>query len=175
MGLPPDGAIVSLGACFFDYEKCEIGPKFHRPVHLATSVGLGMKIEPATVLWWLRQSADAQAAISFNLNDIRVVLDEFRAFINEHSREPDVRPWGHGASFDLTILSTAYKLAGQDTPWRFGRERCFRTFRNWYGHVVPYEPEKREGVHHNALDDAVFQAEHFFKIKEALGGRRLPA
>ena len=167
MGLPPTGAIVQIGACFFDMETCTIGPRFNRAVHLASSVELGMVMEPSTVLWWLRQSPDAQKAICFNLVTIRSALDDFRAFINEHSREKDVHVYGNGAAFDLTILGAAYKLAGQDAPWSFGRERCFRTLRNLYPQF-DINDTPRPGTHHDAADDAEFQCQHLFRIKKGL-------
>lgn len=169
MGGPPDGAIVAIGACFFNMETCTLGPTFYRTIHLQTAVNLGMGIEADTVMWWLRQSKDAQLALFGNRMDIIRVLAEFTDFINEHSRTQDVHPYGNGASFDLTILATAYKLAGLPVPWSFGRERCFRTIRNQYPSVV-YDTNQRPGTHHNAVDDAEYQARHLFAIKESRRG-----
>lgn len=164
MGLPPDGAIVSIGACFFDLDRLEIGPTFKRTINLATAMRDGGTINPGTLMWWLQQSQPARDSISFNTYDIRQVLQEFAEFIAEHSRVQDVRPWGNSISFDLTLLNGAYLRAGMKTPWSPFRERCFRTVRAMYPSVEYNTDEKGDGAH-DALTDAIFQAKHLFKIK----------
>lgn len=167
MGGPPRGALVGLGAVLFDTQSEAIGPVFYRPVHLATSVGVGMEIHPETVLFWLRQGDEARNAIMFNLVDIRVALQDFSDWLATHSNHKDVRVYGNGASFDLTILSEAYKLSGIERPWSWSMERCFRTLRNHYPQVE-YDVTQKEGVAHNAVDDAMFQVKHLFKCKAAV-------
>lgn len=163
-GLPPTGALLSLGACFFDTSTCKIGPTFLRTVNLATAVRDGGTIDASTFVWWLGQSQEARDGVRFSGIDIRTVLQEFTDFINEHSKVSDVRPWGNSSTFDLTILGGAYKRAGMQTPWYFTQERCFRTVRNMYP-SVEYDPNAKGDGAHNALTDAIFQAEHLFKIK----------
>lgn len=165
MGLPPNGALISIGACFFDLEKREIGPTFRRTINLATAVRDGGIIDPGTVVWWLGQSQEARDAIRFSGEDIRTTLTDFALFIDEHSRVQDVRVWGNGAGFDLTILNGAYIRAGIKTPWYFSNERCFRTVRNQYK-SVEYNPDEKGDGAHDALTDAIFQAKHLFKIKD---------
>lgn len=164
MGLPPTGAIISIGACFFDLTKCEIGPTFLRTVNLATAVRDGGTMDASTVIWWLGQSDEARKGVRFSGIDIVNALQELDDFIMEHSRLQDVRPWGNSSTFDLTIIAGACKRSGLRQPWYFTNERDFRTVRNMY-EQVEYDPsEKGEGAH-NALEDAIFQAKHLFKIK----------
>lgn len=164
MGLPPDGAIVSIGACFFDIEKCEIGPTFNRTINLATAVRDGGTIHPGTVMWWMGQGQPARDSIRFSGEDIRTTLTDFAAFIAEHSRVQDVRIYGNGSDFDITLLNSAYLRAGIKTPWSPFRVRCFRTIRNLYPQVE-YNPDDKGDGAHNSLADAIFQARHLFKIK----------
>jgi hypothetical protein len=164
MGLPPTGAIIGLGACFFDMQTCTFGPRFYRAINLATSVRDGGTFTPATVTWWLGQSQEARDAVRFSAVDIRSALTEFAEFIAEHSNPKSVRPWGNASGFDLTLLSGAYERAGMKTPWYFTNERCFRTVRNMYA-AVEYSPDDKGAGAHNALSDAVFQTQHLFKIK----------
>lgn len=164
LGPPPDGALLSIGAIFFDLHTGTLGPEFNAVIHLGSAVADGGVMDPGTVLWWFGQSDAARHAVRFGGRHIHQVLDDFSAWIAEHCRHEDVRPWGNGASFDLTIINSAYKRAGRRAPWHFTNERCFRTLRNQYPSVV-YDPnEKGEGAH-NALEDARFQAKHLFKIK----------
>lgn len=164
MGLPPNGAIVSIGACMFEIESCEIGPTFKRNINLATAVRDGGVMEPGTVCWWLTQGDDARKSILTDNYDVRQVLAEFSDWVAEHSSHKSVRVWGNGAAFDLTVLNSAYLRAGIKTPWRFSHERCFRTVRNLYP-GVEYDPEAKGDGAHNALTDAIFQAEYLFKVK----------
>lgn len=164
MGLPPTGAIIGLGACFFDVQKEEIGPTFYRAVNLATAMKAGMTVDASTVMWWMGQSQEARDAVRFSAYDLATVLDEFTAFIEEHSRVEDVRPWGNSSTFDLTIVSTACRLTGRKQPWYFTNERDFRTVRNMYPQVE-YNPDDKGTEAHNAKADAIFQAKHLFKIK----------
>jgi exodeoxyribonuclease VIII len=172
MGLPPDAAMVSVGACFFDVQREEIGPTFYRNINLATAVADGGTMNPATIMWWLEQGDEARRAILYDCWPIRHVLQEFSDFIQKHSTIPDVRPWGNGAGFDLTVMNSAYLRAGIKTPWRFGRERCFRTIRNWYEKAAPYDPDEKGDGAHNAVIDAKFQAQHIIKIKRALAAKK---
>lgn len=163
-GLPPTGALMSIGACFFDLQTCEIGPTFQRTINLATAVRDGGTIDASTFIWWLGQSQEARDGVRFSGLDIRSVLQDLTAFIEEHSNTRDVRPWGNSTTFDLTILAGAYSRAGMKTPWYFTNERDFRTVRNMYA-AVEYDPSEKGDGAHNALEDAMFQARHLFKIK----------
>ena len=164
MGLPPDGALVSIGAVFFDLQTQTMGPTFNSTIHLGSAVKHGGVIDPGTVLFWLRQPDEARRAIAYGGQPIDSVLTAFRDWIKETCRLEDVRPFGNGAAFDLTLIHSAYKRLGMDTPWWFSNERCFRTIRNQFPQVE-YDPgEKGDGAH-NALADAIFQVEHLFKIK----------
>lgn len=170
-GLPPDGALLSIGACFFDVAAEQIGATFNKTIHLATSMRDGGKVDASTVLWWMGQSESARNAVRFNGIDIRKVLTEFSEFINDNCPDNAVRPWGNGSSFDLTIIGTAYQRAGIAVPWHFSKERCFRTVRNMYPAVV-YDPAEKGDGAHNALADAEFQAFHMMKIKRAIAAAR---
>lgn len=159
------GALMSIGATFFSYtNECVLGPTFNRVIHLSTSVRDGGTMDPSTFRWWMRQSQEARFAVAFGGDEIRDVLTDFAAFIAETSTVKDVRPWGNSPSFDMEKIRHAYKSAGMKEPWHFTNERCFRTIRNWYPQVV-YDPKEKGDGNHNALADAIFQANHIFKIK----------
>lgn len=163
-GLPPNGALMSIGAVFFDLHTCTLGPEFNAVVHLGSAVTDGGVIDAGTFLWWLGQSDAARHSVRFGGRHIHAVLDDFSNWIAEHCRHEDVRPYGNSSSFDLTILNSAYRRAGKQAPWHFTNERCFRTIRNLYP-SVEYNPDEKGDGAHNALEDAKFQARHLFKIK----------
>lgn len=170
MGLPPDGALCSIGAVFFDLTNCTLGPTFNRVVNLGSAVAAGGTMNPGTVMWWMGQSDAARQSIRFSGEHIKTVLEDFAAFIEQNSRVQDVRPWGNSNSFDLTIIHTAYQRLGIRTPWSPFKERDFRTVRNMYPSVEYNTDDKGDGAH-NALQDAIFQAQHLFKIKNRHAGK----
>lgn len=163
-GLPPDGALLSIGAVFFDLHTQTLGPTFNQTINLTSSVARGGVMDPGTVLWWLRQGDEAPKSVAYGGMPIDDVLTNFSAWIKETCRHEDVRPWGNGSSFDLTILNSAYLRSGIRTPWWFANERDFRTVRNMYPAVV-YDPAEKGDGAHNALADAIFQARHLFAIR----------
>lgn len=165
-GLPPNGALLSIGAAFFDLHTETIGPTFNRVIHVASSVKHGGVIDPGTFLFWLRQGDAARKSVAYGGEPIDLVLGDFAAWVDEHSRRGDVRPWGNSNSFDMTILGTAYQRLGLKAPWHWSHERDFRTVRN-VNPQVEYNPDEKGEGGHNALVDALFQIEHLLKIKRA--------
>ncbi len=166
-GIGADGALMSIGAVWFDYRTGELGPTFEQTIHLATSVRDGGVIEPGTFLFWLGQDQKARDAVRFGGRDIRVVLQEFSDWIAETCRHEDVIPWANSPSFDLMKISRACERIGMKTPWYWNKERCFRTVRNMYP-KVEYNPEDKGDSAHTALADAIFQARHMMKIAGSL-------
>lgn len=165
MGLNPTGALVSLAAVEFDIPTRSIGREFYRKIALATSVKLGMTMDPGTVLFWIGQSQKARDEIRMGGLPIEYVLDEFSAWAPK-----GMIPYGNSAAFDMGILSTAYKLAGKPQPWHWSRERCFRTIHNTFAHIAKYDPSKKTGVAHDPRYDCRFQIEHLFLLAD--GGVR---
>lgn len=165
------GALMSIGAVFFEYEKeCTLGPTFYRVIHLATSVRDGGTMDPSTFLWWMRQNQEARFAVAFGGDDVRDVLKDFTAFIEATVSTKDVRPWGNSPRFDMQKVGNAYKNAGMPEPWHFTNERDFRTVRAMYPGVV-YDPKDKGTGNHNALTDAIFQVNHIFKIRNRNKGK----
>lgn len=165
MGKRSDAAIVSIGACFFHLGRREIGPTFLQTIDLRSAVREGGTMDAGTVLWWLRQGQEARNSISTSGRLIREVLTDFSDFILETCRHEDVVPWGNSPRFDMEKLDTAYRRLDLTAPWYWTNERDFRTMRNVYPQVV-YDPEEKGDGNHNALTDAIFQANHLIKIND---------
>lgn len=152
MGTNNNAAIVAIGACLFN--ASEIGKKFYRNVDLTTSTG---RIDGGTVYWWLEQSPEARAALLVNKLSEQAALEEFSLFL-----PVGAKLWGNGATFDNIVLRSAYQRQALPISWSFRNDMCYRTIKAMA--VVPLP--KREGTHHNALDDAVFQAQHMIMMAE---------
>lgn len=141
--------IVSIGAVLFDFEKDDVYETWHLVVDANSCVKAGLTMSTDTVLWWLNQSDEAREIFKVQGIDLYSSLKLFSAWVQEHNPEG---VWGNGSDFDNVVLSNAYKAVGQKLPWTHHKNRCFRTMKNCF----PVEL-KREGTHHNAVDDAVHQ------------------
>ena len=166
-GMPPTGALVSIGARFFSLDNMTLGPSFEATIHLASAVAHGGTMDAGTVLFWLRQPDQARKAIAYGGRPIDTVLQEFSDWIAETCRHEDVRMWGNSPSFDCQIVGSAYDRLGMPRPWYWNRERDFRTVRAMYPKVEYDTSEKGDGAH-TALADADFQIRHLFRIKESM-------
>lgn len=161
MGQGPDAAIVSIGAVEFDRSSQQLGETFYVAVDLKSSVQAGGVIDPDTVLWWLKQSAQAREAIGATSVQLPSGLAAFGGWLRGRCGLRDVRIWGNGSDFDNVILSNAYRRLMLPVPWKFWNNRCYRTWKNEH----PEALMTRSGTHHNALDDAISQAEHMLSVQ----------
>lgn len=151
-GKKPGCAIRSIGAVQFDFATGEIGDKFYCNVHRFSCEGMGLTIDPETALWWEKQSQASRDALEDNPLTLAMALAGFHAFFLSTKGE---RVWCQGATFDAPILEQAYIQIGAQVPWKYWNVRCTRTAYDLLG-VNPKEV-KREGTHHNALDDCLHQ------------------
>jgi exodeoxyribonuclease VIII len=163
------GAIVSIGAVEFDLRTCKMGDVFYRTIDLKSCVDAGLTIEAETVMWWMEQSDPARKTLVRNTMPLTTALSDFAEWLALCGPTNDIRIWGNGPSFDNTMLGAAYRACHIEQPWKFWNDRCFRTVCGLYQSV---ERRPRQGTHHNALDDAIYQAEHMIHIAESVRARR---
>ena len=176
LSVEPNAVVLSIGTCEFDING-NIGAQNHMILvpTIDEQVALGRHIGGDTVAWWMRQGAMAKLLFSQQLGGISYssvsgALDDLDAsFAKLRGRHPSGMPgvWGNGAGFDNVILETLYRQFDRRPPWHFGNNRCFRTLRA----LAPHIPYDREGVEHNALDDAISQAKHAQKVFRWLSQR----
>lgn len=152
MGLTPNAAIVSIGAVVFDPRMGRVTKNtFYRELDWNTQ---GRQIDPKTQQWWGGRVAEARAALD-GLDDLRGALDDLTAWLPR-----DCKPWGNGATFDITMLEDAYRQHGITIPWKFWNIRDCRTIKDMYESARGGYDKKTGGVLHHALDDAIFQAQY---------------
>jgi len=148
LGTDPGCAILSIGAVRFDAD----GPTedtFHRSVDLASCQDAGLSIDAGTLAWWLDRDDDAKAVLTGG-DPLRSVLEDFAAFYGTASEI-----WAFSPAFDCAILAEAYDAVGIVEPWSYQDERCARTIASL---DVAVDPD-HDGTAHDALDDAIRQAE----------------
>ena len=157
LGNAPGCAIVAIGAVQFG--SGEIKEEFYCRVDPETCVAVGLKIDAATVLWWLKQNEAARLEICKPGEVLNQSLMDFRNWVTDK----DAEVWGNGSDFDNTILAAAYRACTLPLPWKFWNNRCYRTIKAHYAHIPP---AKKNG--HNALEDARNQAEHLMRLVPGL-------
>lgn len=164
MGNGNEAAIVAIGAVKFDPMGSGVLDAFYAPVDLESSVAVGLKMEAATVMWWLHGDRDRARKELLRATTVLHVGDALHGFAEWFGPE-SLPVWGNGATFDNVILDTAFKKVGVPKPWNYSHDRCFRTFKN----LAPGVTVQRAGTHHQALDDAETQARHMQAIVKHLG------
>lgn len=118
MGNKPAAPIVAIGAVFFDPKSGELGAEFYVAVNLASAMEQGATPDGATILWWLKQSAEARAAIcTDDTRSITFALSELSSFISRNSDNPRyLKVWGNGANFDNVILRLSLRTRRPNLP-----------------------------------------------------------
>lgn len=166
LGNLPGCAIVSVGAIAFN----EFGlhdQGFKRVVNVPDWDKAGLTADKLwkstrTIGWWQEQSEEARSVFSQPGQSTKAVLSDLARYINNFGKP---RVWGNGADFDLPIIKVAADIVGLDPDalWLPYNGRCYRTVKNQFKDVRV----ERTGTHHDALDDAVYQADHLVAICQA--------
>lgn len=152
-----DAAVLSIGAVPFNRKTGKIGTGYYAEIDIDESIKHG-HVMGSTLAWWADQDAKARRVFS-KQGTKRTMYDALQGLSDliRQAHAPCV--WGHGATFDITILEHAYLRGGNGLIpwWKYTNIRDVRTIIDAAG-VDPYKMA-RKGTHHNALDDAAFQAE----------------
>jgi 3'-5' exoribonuclease-like protein len=151
-GTKPGAAIRSIGAKMFDLDG-GLGREFYLNIDEESCLDAGLDKFQDTVDWWNHPSrAEAQKQLLVNPVRIEIAIAAFRTFYTAQGAK---YVWAHGAPFDPVLWEAACIAIGEEVPWKFQNLRDTRT---WYSaHKFNPRTIKREGVHHNALDDCKYQ------------------
>lgn len=166
LGQNEDTIVISLGACFFDLESGKIGPTFYMAFDIDDQLKRGRTITGDTLKWWFSQSDAAKKVFNDKAKPTEEVLKTFATWVSGQNSVSKVRPWGNGATFDISIIEHLFRQYGIKCPWLYYNVMDMRTFRRFVANNAKVE---KKGVNHNALDDAKSQAEfiiehnNFFK------------
>lgn len=146
--------------------------------YAATSVASqpDRKTDASTLDWWSKQSAEARVAFDYAHSDdcppLTNALTQLTNWLGKLGETHDVYVYGNGADFDIGILNHAYKEISNFVPWDFRKVRDMRTLRDICLRLGLEDQIKasvpRVGVHHNALDDAQFQADVIMESLKAI-------
>lgn len=153
-GTLPGCAIRSVGAVTFPrgFSPAQI-EEFYRNVDTESCTRAGLVVEEGTRRWWAEPNKkSANDALLVDPLSLERVVEEFHSWWR---RNGCTTIWCQGATFDVPIWEAACRAIGATVPWKFWDVRCTRTAYD----LGSFDPRSltRDGVHHNALDDAKFQ------------------
>jgi len=166
LGTVADAVIQSIGAVKFDLDSDALDDNgFYASISIDSNLELKRRIQEDTLLFWLKQPAEAQQVFHEPKQTLTSGLEELRDWIGDN----DYFVWSNGADFDLPMLAHAFTQVQMEIPWKFFNSRCMRTYKTLpNAKRVPFTPT---GVKHNALADAFNQARHVQAIQAMLTGR----
>lgn len=156
LGTRPGSALLSLGAAFFS----PTGPsvldnieKFYMNIDRDSCFALEMTVDESTLEWW--NSPDKEAARATLLEDPRPISEVMEKFTTWFRVNGGRHVWSQGSCFDVILAEDAMRRVGIVPPWKFWDILDTRTVY----HMSGLNPRviKREGIHHNALDDVEHQ------------------
>ena len=156
LGTTPQTPVISFGATFFDIENKKLGPTFYMVMEVNEQIDRGRKPTGDTLKWWMGQTGAAQRVFHEKAKPAAEVLTIFAQWYKANYPK-GAFVWGNGATFDISILEDMYRDYKIECPWAFNKIMDLRTFKRFQGKG---EQIKKSGTEHNALDDAVSQAQY---------------
>jgi hypothetical protein len=150
-----DAAIVQIGLAPFWIDGEGLAAEGRQiDVDPQTCIDAGFRVDWSTLHWWMMQSQEARDAMP--LPDaglpVQAALTAVQDYISALQAER-IYVWSNGATFDIPILSNAFRRFGMPDPWGYADARDTRTLSMLALNAVKPKP----AVKHRALDDAVAQ------------------
>lgn len=166
----PSAVVISIGVVLFNRREPsvkfkELNLKFGKKEFRDEQIMMGRTVDKSTVAWWKGQEPAAKKIFKqANVTSMFDALEKLTAFLLQE--DTNLLIWGNGAGFDNTIVTSLYESFGEEAPWKFWNDRCFRTFKGEHGHIA--RPPAFKGVKHDAVDDARQQAKYLQAIYQEL-------
>lgn len=160
-GTAPSTVVTAVGIVVFNKERILDTLTVH--LDIKEQIEAQRQIDGSTILWWLRQSKEAQNALLSGQSIAKSVMAGLKEIEDLFKTYSPGGVWGNASTFDNVIVSDLFRQARRKQPWDFWNDRCYRTMKN----VYPDVKIKTVGVKHDALSDAISQAEHLMEIQKA--------
>lgn len=156
-GTKPGCVIRSIGAVQFD-PHVNIDGQFYQNITEEDQLEIGLVKDVDSVLWWSKQSSEAQSSLLTDQKSLKQTMEEFHAWFKDNKLK---YLWSQGSNFDGVLWEHAADLLGLTVPWKYSNTRDTRTLYD----AAEFNPwwMKRQGTYHNALDDAIHQCRCVYK------------
>lgn len=173
-GTKPGSIILSIGVVKFHRPNIWSSDKietFYEEISINNSREYGFLQDQDTVDWWKIQ--DINPPIN-GTKTVLQVMEQLTDWMNEQDPNKSKRLiWAWPPKFDITMIEMYYDKLGMSAPWYHSQVNCARTLSktvNGMGWKIKEVPPV--GNHHNALDDATWQAQHVRECFNTLNSLR---
>ena len=134
LSVRPHAVILIIGAIKFNRDEVwdakktykDLNPKnvFYERITIPSCENVGLHTDKETKKWWSEQEEKVQFEAIHNPDRITLpeALRRFKSWFRG-----SYKVWGHGSSFDISILGEAYVRCGMTIPWKFWLVRDTRT------------------------------------------------
>jgi len=163
LGTDTDAPIIAIGAVAFDRTTGKLGQTFYKEIGIDSAIKAG-RVRADTLRWWINQSPQARMLLSKPDSEkpsLATVLLEFTTWARGVGKGVP-RVWAKGPAEDVAWLRTALRNGsyGLSEPWNYNNVRDVRTILELAEELAGFDQRSvgDVGVAHNALDDAIYQA-----------------
>lgn len=159
LGTQPDAVILQIGWCRFGpggvMEERHSASNGLIDVAVKRQLEMGRTVDAGTLQWWMQQVAEGTPCPIGGGLDIDYALSDFGRFAKSQGTFFK-NVWANSPSFDCVLLDHAFRQNRMEFPFSFRTWLDFRTAMK----AMRFDPKTlpRVGTHHNALDDAIWQA-----------------
>lgn len=166
LGTLVDSQILSIGMVMFDLKTGELGSSVI--INIAIDDNAAVNATLGTLKFWISQAKNNPEALEslFSERKRKVPMQTALYIIERFVKEQQpTNVWANGTKFDLGMIERQFSLHNMQVPWRFNADNCMRTLRRFAGNIeVDFN-----GIAHNALSDAMWQAKYISAACNKLG------
>lgn len=166
-----NAALLSIGAVICDFNTGQQVDTFYANITPESSIAAGLDVSESTKAWWAKQGQAAQDVLSVNQRPLRDVLVDFAKWLAGHGVQYAI---GNGPRADNQWLESACKAVGMQSPIKYWGDLDMRTLTFIGTHILGLDHWHNtfKGVKHNALHDAINEAEFCNAVFQKLINRK---
>lgn len=166
-----NAALLSIGAVIHNFGTGQQVDTFYANITPESSIAAGLDVSESTKAWWAKQGQAAQDVLSVDQRPLRDVLVDFAKWLAEHGVQYAI---GNGPRADNQWLESACKAVGMPSPIKYWGDLDMRTLTFIGTHILGLDHWHNtfKGVKHNALHDAINEAEFCNAVFQKLINRK---
>lgn len=166
-----NAALLSIGAVIQDFGTGQQVDTFYANITPESSIAAGLDVSESTKAWWAKQGQAAQDVLSVDQRPLRDVLVDFAKWLAGHGVQYAI---GNGPRADNQWLESACKAVGMQSPIKYWGDLDMRTLTFIGTHILGLDHWHNtfKGVKHNALHDAINEAEFCNAVFQKLINRK---
>lgn len=159
LGCAPDAVILSIGLVEFDIYGAIPGTELYLELH--TDSQEDNTVDLSTVRWWVDQLKLGNTIPWNGATTPYAACLELDKVLKGNTGEI----WANGTDFDIPKLQHLFTSNGCDIPWKYNQVRDLRTLAALFPEIAWPENAQK----HNALQDAICQADHAAQLLRMIG------